>query len=471
MGPHTQPAALSARAPKHRLLVVLGMVAYVACFQWMYVNYLYPYWDYFGFDYNAPGSGYAALAWLLAVAPSLWMPMKLARPSQLACWVLYIAVYIPSMFVPLYAGLNSPSEIRSLMLTLLAGFALIGSSYLLPLPRPRSAGTSHPFVWKAFACLAAGMSLWMFVVFRHHLQVVSFLDVYDVRDAANDVAEGGLVSFTFMTLTGAVNPFLMACGLYLKRPALFVAGAAGQLLIFAVGGTKGSILSIFFIVAIAVLLKPAQSSFGLRFSMASLALLGSACLSYRLSGYNPGPLHTLALFVVLMRTLSINGLLTAQYYNFFQANPLTYFSHVKGVNWFLHYPYKYSLGQEIGVAYAGTPDVDASAHFWATDGIGGLGLPGILLMSLLCAFVFWALDCASQNHDPRFGALVTTYAAYNIANISLFTSLFSGGFALLILLLYLMPPQSLQRGELHRSPSLLVLPRAGLKAQLNAARS
>src|SRR5438046_10196153 len=84
--------------------------------------------------------------------------------------------------------------------------------------------------------------------------------------------------------------------------------------------------------------------------------------------------------------------------------------------------------------------LNATAHLWATDGIAGLGLPGVLLMSVFCALVFWLLDSVANRHDPRFTALATTYAAYNIANISFFTSLLSGGLMLLIILLYLLSP-------------------------------
>jgi len=424
------------------MVVLAGILGYVACFQWMYVNYLYPFWDYFGFDYNPPGTSYLVLAWLLSVVPGLWMPLQLRRPSQFVYWVLYISVFIPSMFVPLYAGLNAPKDVRYFMLVLFAGLALTGASYLFPLLRLPLFRIPKGFFWKMFAVLAAALTLWMVVVFRHHAQFVSFLDVYDLRDASNDVSEGSQVNYAFMLLTGAVNPFLMGCGLHYKRSWLFLAGAAGQLLIYAIGGTKGSVLSIAFISVFALLFRFGRAAFALKVTCGALALLGLACLSFRLSGYDPGPWLTIALFVILMRTLSTGGLLSAQYYDFFQQNPQTLYSHIKGVNWLLPYPYQYPIGQEIGLAYAGTANLDASAHFWATDGIGGLGLPGILLMSVFCTAVFWVLDSASQRHDPRLAALVTTYAAYNIANISLFTSLLSGGLAFLILLLYLMPPEA-----------------------------
>lgn len=424
---------------KKRLLLLLSIVGYVAFFQWMYVNYLYPFWGYFGFDYNPPGRGYIVLAWFLSVIPSLWMPADLSRPSQLAYWVLYVAVTIPSMFVPLYVGLNPPNEIVYLLLALFAGLAIAGSSYLLPLFQIRPPRVSPRLFWLSVGCLTAGLSLWMIIVFRHHLQIVSFQDVYEVRNAANDVGEGTQVDYAFTLLTGAMYPFLMGWGLYRKHRWVFLTGALGQVLVYSIEGTKGSVSSILFVLVFYFLLRAGRKGFALKMAWAALAFVAVLCFSLVLAGYDPGPLHTTLLFVVLMRTLSVNGLLTAQYYKFFQHNPLTYFSHIKGVNWILAYPYKYAIGQEIGLAYVGSTNLDATAHFWATDGIGGLGLPGVLLMSFLCAGVFWILDSASQKHDPRLAALVTTYAAFELANISLFTSLCSGGLALMILLLYLMP--------------------------------
>jgi hypothetical protein len=213
--------------------------------------------------------------------------------------------------------------------------------------------------------------------------------------------------------------------------------------VYAVGGTKGSILSTLFIPAFYLLFKAGRQPFALKVTFGTFVLAGGLCLSYVLAGYEPAALqvHWIVLFVVLMRTLSSNAMMTAWYYNFFQSNPHTYFSHVRGINWFVHYPYQKSVAMEVGSVFMGANDPDPTAHFWATDGIGGLGLPGVLLISVFCAVVFWVLDSASRKHDPRLAALVTTYAAYNIANISIFTTLFSGGLALLILLLYLMPAE------------------------------
>jgi len=52
------------------------------------------------------------------------------------------------------------------------------------------------------------------------------------------------------------------------------------------------------------------------------------------------------------------------------------------------------------------------------------------------------LDSAAQRQNPRLATLVVCYVAFNLSNISIFTSLLSGGLGLLILLLHLMPTSS-----------------------------
>jgi hypothetical protein len=431
----------STNAGRQRSLLVCGMVAYVGCFQWMYIHYLDPTWSYFGFDYYPPATKYVVLAWVLSLLPSFWMPIQLTRPSQLAYWVLYIATFVPSMFVPLYVGINPATEISLLMIVFFVGFALIGMSYLLPLLPLRPVMISRQVFWLISGCVAAGFAIWIIAVFHGHLHIVSFGDIYDQRNGANDVSEGSAVSFAIMGLSGAINPFLMGCGLYYKRRWLLLAGALGQLLVYSAIGTKSSILSIVFVPGVYALFKAGQQPFGLKVTFACLALLAGLCLLYVLSGSDPGLVLTVVLFVVLMRTLSVGGLVTAWYYNFFKQNPVTYYSHVTGVNWFVNYPYQNFIGLEVGDFYHAGSNLDANAHFWAMDGLEAVGLPGVLLISVFCGLVFWALDSAAKRHDPRLAALVTTYAAVNMANISIFTTLFSGGLGCLILLLYALQPK------------------------------
>jgi O-antigen polymerase len=432
MTPPTQPNSWS-----HRPLLVLGVSVFVGLYVWAYVHFVSQEYSSYGFDYQPVPDFYLALAWILAILPSFWMPIKLRRPSQLAYWVLYLTVVIPSMFVPLFAGLNKPAEIVPLMLAMCAGTGVLGAGYLFPLHRFHAAKISPNAFWAGFVILAVLTTLAIVVFFWGKMHLVAFDEIYDLRDNAQD--RGGFLNYALMWSYGAVYPFLIGWGLYHRRWLLFLMGCLGQVLVYSCFGTKASLLSIVFIAGIYFLLCHRRGPFALKLVWAVAGILLVLVAVFLVEGEEPDLVTQLLMFLVMFRSFGLSGLLTGQYYDFFQHNPHTLFSHLKVANWLVHYPFHYPLGTEIGYYHYGAL-VDTTAHFWATDGIAALGLPGILVASVLCASLFWLVDSAAAHHDPRFVSLVTFYGTYSLANLSLFTTFLSGGLGLLILLLHALPP-------------------------------
>jgi hypothetical protein len=423
---------------RQRALLILGILVFIACYQWVYIHWLNPTFDYFGYEYNPPSAGYLLFAWLLSALPSLWMPLSIDRPSKLIYWVLYLTVFIPSMFIPLFAGINKPSEVTRLMIVLFAGFAITGLSYRRPLLKLKPPRLTASRFWFGFTLIAVVCTVWVLIAFRGNFQIASFIDIYDVRNAADDVMAGTLVNYPLMWLYGAISPFLMGWGLFYRRASVFGAGMLGQVLVYSCFGNKASILSIFFILGFYLLFRVRRFPFGLTLTWSLVAIFVSLSVCSIFAENEVGSVLFTGLTLVFMRTFGLAGLLTAQYYYFFQHNPLTFYSHLKLINLLIHYPYHYYLGSEIGYYYYGSL-VDTTAHLWAMDGIAALGLVGILFISVVCTLVFWLLDSAAQKHDPLLTALVVSYAAYNLANLPLFTTLLSRGLGLLIVIFYLMP--------------------------------
>jgi hypothetical protein len=445
-----KPQAPEERGYKRRILLVLGILCFIGLYQWDYINWLSPAFSYYGFEYYPPPTKYLVLAWICSVIPSLWMPLQIKRASQLGYWVLYLTVLIPSMFVPLFARLNEPPDIAKLVLTMCLGFAICGAGYWVPLGYFRSLAVSKFVFWRCFFLLALVCSVWVVVALHSSIHLVSFAEVADLRGDTGDAISGTLVNYPLMWLYGAINPFMVAWGLYYKKIPLFVAGVLGQVLVYSIFATKASLLSILFIVGLYLMSRPGRMAFAQRLTWSVVALFLALCLSFALSR-EPSLVLLGLLFLVFFRSFGLAGLLTGQYYCFIQHNPLTYFSHVKGINWFLHYPFHYQLGTEIGYYYY-TPLVDTTAHFWATDGLAALGLPGILVISAVCALLFWFIDSISRKHDPRLAGLVIFYATYSLANLSMFTTLLSGGLGLLIAFLYVVPRQEVSHsyGSIQR---------------------
>jgi hypothetical protein len=168
----------------------------------------------------------------------------------------------------------------------------------------------------------------------------------------------------------------------------------------------------------------------------TVALIVPALLPFESGVGNLIKLGWIAL--VDMRTFSIPGLAIIQYYDFFSTHAWTFGSQITGLSWVVYYPYDYNIPQTLGYYYYGTL-VTANANFWAQDGLASFGVIGLGLTSIVAASVFWILDSATRGLSMRFliPALVGIFVSF--ANVSLFTTLITGGLGLFILACIFMP--------------------------------
>ena len=153
-----RPARASLR---QRGFVILGILAFIALYQWAYVHWLSPAFAYYGFEYYPVPGRYLALAWACSVLPAVWMPLRIARPSQLAYWVLYLTVFIPSMYIPFFVQLNERADVAWLVVTLCMGMAISGLGYLCPLHKFKPISVRRPAFWLGFMILAVGCAAWV----------------------------------------------------------------------------------------------------------------------------------------------------------------------------------------------------------------------------------------------------------------------------------------------------------------------
>jgi hypothetical protein len=80
-----------------------------------------------------------------------------------------------------------------------------------------------------------------------------------------------------------------------------------------------------------------------------------------------------------------------------------------------------------------------NAGFWASDGLAAFGPLGIIVLSAACAGVFWVLDSVASRYDTRFVMVALAFIATSFANVSLFTTLLSGGLGILTAALFVLP--------------------------------
>lgn len=422
------------RFPLSRAYVMAASAVFIGSFHLVYLIYLATVFEYSGFRYGQTSTALLVLSWVIAWLPSLWLPADVYKPTELTYWLLYTTVFVPSVLVPAYVGRLAAPELIPLLFYLAAGFGIVGYFHRLNPLRIRRRAMS-PGLFHLTLLLPAFIAfVYLIAKFHSQFQLVSFGNVYAQR-ATSSAQMASLDQYVSMWLSTGFNPFFMTYGLFRRRPLWLFLGIAGQVLVYALTALKSVLLTtLLYVFVYSSVCK--QRTLGLRVAIGSAAILFGSVGLY--VAYGSGWSVMLAA-VVVMRTFGIPGLCTQHYYEFFSVHPLTYFSHLHGVNLFITYPYSRGVAYEIGDAFYRNPELSANTHFWAQDGLASFGLPGILLMSVLCGLVFWVFDSLGNLAGRQFVTLLLIAMGIEVTNGSLFTMLTSGGGLLLAFYLLFMP--------------------------------
>lgn len=424
-----------------KIICLLIVVLYCIAFRWAYTNWLYVYWDYFGFVYSAPPLHYQILAWLFCILPVLWLPVSLKRVSTIICWYIYALVYIPIfislLYIRHYTDLMQYETYGSVFL----GFGIIGLSQYLKIPNLRSITfKARLFTW-SLCSLSIILLIILVVFYRNNLHLVGFNEIYDLRTASDElIGNNGYINYIVMLLGSILLPFFIAFGLVKRNIYIIIFGFAGEVILYSTNGSKQYILSLLFLLFNYFLSKNFRKNFAFIFFGILTCIITILMSIHIFASADIAEIMFVINSIVLLRTFAIEGLLTSQYLEFFSTHPYTYYSHINIISKLGIYPYKdLSIGQVIGEHFSGNSALNANANFWAMDGIAALGPFGIIFISIICLALFLVIDIVFKKHSLAFGATMISMLVLNLLNASIFTTLLSGGGLLLILLMVLAP--------------------------------
>jgi hypothetical protein len=423
-----------ARFLRSRPILVVICVVYVLVFVLVYNRVIVPIWGYEGF-HSKTTIARAAVGWVLAALPSLWMPIKLKRPSQVVYWLLYILVLVPSCLVPIYALDDQSRGPLVLAFCLVVVFGLTGLIYRLPLvPLPRIHLETYEFS-VILALLSIICYALMVSAFGFQFHYVSFEDTYSVRaEFQNTLIQAPpLVAYAIGWQAWVINPFVMAVGLRSRRMSWILLGAGGEFAIYSITAFRSMLFSAGLLLFLLWVTLPPRA-FGARLAATWTAIFAGtgAALYY---GYG-----LMAEALVGVRMTALPGLLTGDYYEFFSVHPQAHLGH-SILKTLVNYPYAAEPPYLIGAIYFHSASNDANANIWA-DAYANFGYAGILCFTLLLAMLLWLYDSTAANRDTRLAALAIGLPAFALANGGLLTSLLTNGIVLVMLLMYLMPPMT-----------------------------
>lgn len=428
-----------------RFTLVLWIGAYTAIYYLTYVVFTSPEWAYFGAGFDPRWSGEdIALFVMLALLPALWLPIGVQRVSDLFILLQYLLIYIPALLLVRHSSIPVVSHEFGTLLSfsLFSGMTIMvclrRSLPLLALPRPP---IPPGLTWGIISCGLALSLCGLWVVLGGKFRLVGLFDVYSIRDEVTDILEGGgggrWAGYAFAWANALFLPLLFARGCCNREPLPLLAVAGGYLFLFGVWAAKTSLFAPVYLCLFYILLgrkRPDVVPHVLCLGMMSLLLVPYVFGDPR----SESALRTVWVAVVHLRVFTVPSLLVTQYADFFASHPLTYGSHITGINLLIPYPYDLDIPRTVGFQYYGAM-VTSNVSFWAQDGIAGLGIGGIPVVSVLASLVLWIADSATAHLPLRFVGTAMCGVLINFLGSSLFTTLLTGGMLLMMLLLWAMP--------------------------------
>ena len=452
-----QSLASLLRFSRTRLVLLVVVALYIAVFNMTYRSIVVPIFGAWGYGSSPIPFGYLVATIALCLIPALWMPIKFSRPSLLLFYFQYFLTFIPASFI-VFTSTRPELPHRDafvLVLAMFAGLSLIQASYVVAVRPIRAVRLSPQAFWFFLAAAGTMMFLYLAVKLGGSFRLVGFQDIYALRyeNAETLAATGtrfGLYSESL--LSALVLPLVFATGVASRRFWVIVPVALGYVFLFGVGAAKAMALAVLYLPLAAILLSrpprriPGYFVLGLTIALA---------FGYVTQLLLPPDISLKYTAVVHFRLVAVPALTLPQYFQFFQSHPVTHLAHVTGFNWLLPYPYDMDVPYTIGAYFYGA-FVGVNSGLWAGDGITGFGIWGIPVVSVICALVFWLLDSASAEFEPAFVALGLTFCTVFFDNVSLFTTLITGGLALVMIAMLVAPRDP--RGHI-RVPTLANLRR------------
>lgn len=441
-------------------VVVAGAVAYALVLHWVYRDMIAPTFGYRGSTYRSPSADYYLYSILIVAVMALCLPRKVECPSSFVLWILYIVAGAPSVLLGHYAG-DQPSGM-ALRTSLGVGGAFILTIVLTKLIRirhvPHCRLSSSTF-WICVGGFSGAVYVYLYATIGLRFEIVSFLDVYDVRDDYREglAAAGGIAGYLISWQANVLNPVIIARGALQHRLLPVLAGAFGQLVLYSASGYKTMAMSIpALLIAIWIFNRNPTPR-------ATVFLWGAVLL----------PLVTMAIdqlsnsirwtSLLVRRFLVTPGRITAEYVEFFDQHPKIYLSN-SILAPFVEYPYGRGYYQIVGEYVTGATDVSMNGNVFA-HGYANAGWIGMFIAAALLAVVLAACDYAGKGLPAAVPALVLLMPAITLSNSGLNTSLSSHGVALAVVILALLPRQGwspaaasapLRRGRSSQHPSELI---------------
>lgn len=412
------------------ILNIISSIIYTTVFLLVYRYFLFAKFAYFGYELNNLTFTNALLTIVISIIPSAFH-FRVKNITGFFAVMIYIIVYIPTIVVLVLSGL----VIEQIKWTYIIVFFISMITFFLaerinPIPKIKITSIKK-FRFSTVLLVTLALVLYVLLVYRNNFKIVSYENIYNLREANSAVAKGNaLAGYLILWLTYCFLPLSLIFGLIQKRKIPVILAITGHIIIFGCTASKASFFMPVIIFSFYLLFKKftiEKTLFNLNISLSIISVI--------ILLLSPIRIFFLISSLLFMRTTALAGLLNVQYLNFFEENKHTFYSHINFVNKLTKsYPYgNEPLGKVVGYDFYQS-GINANANFWATDGIASIGPAGIFIITLI-VILFLNLVNRLIPEKSMFVYLSFVPSSFALLNVSFFTALNSCGIIFLIIIL------------------------------------
>lgn len=431
--------ALDIRSVQPIIVGIFCSAIYFAAVTLMLRNYAAVEWGIYRIHYGSIDLDDLVAITLFVVLGGAFVPRSIESPSSLFLTICYLFIVIPAGVC--LTGMDSGSGINRYytMFFVLLGFLV--ASLICKRGESNEELGREPSLFFG-PVLLVGAILLLFFLYLRFGSVMSFVsldNLYEQRErgSAQNFIEGYAQTYSqYVFSTG-----LVAFGLFRKNLAYVSVGLVGSIMNFAITAEKSGLMYPVFILALYFALSSGRK---ILYSSFFVMMLLSVVLFVSALTWEYSSVSDFVCWYFGTRTVLTPGIFIAHYTDFFFDRGYTYFSHIRGLNFFLPIPVQYlsdgrwpALGLIVGEDFIGFPKLNANASFVASDGIASLGQPGIIVAFLIFAAIMRALDWAGRGVPNRLLLPLLLPIALTLTNGSALSVLTStGGIFWIVMLRY-----------------------------------
>lgn len=416
-----------------KIFNVFFALIYVYVYRSIYKDYLAVDWDYFGYSVNNESRIEIWIANSLCIIPILFYKAKKCLSDFIAI-LLYLMVDVPIIIALQYYYFNFGGIVYELVFTISMIIFFRASSDKKSFDSIKRKKNLIPCNFWIGLCIFS--CLFVLFAYGSTLNFASFEKIYDQR-ANVDVVAANYPILGYLPTWAAyfLGPLVLSLGLHRHKPYIIGLGIFTLVLMYMALALKAVIIIPVMVIGFYYMFANDKIK-SIVYLFPILVVLITLLTLYTL---NSNSVFALALGAVFfLRTIGISSMLAPAYIDVFTTNEYTFFSHIRVVNLFTGmYPFKNpDMGAAVWSIYSGSNDaMNANANFLLTDGVASCGIIGIIIITIIFYYVLVYLNRLSNKCNANFALCTFTGISLALMNVSLFTTLLTGGMLLGIIAL------------------------------------